>query len=408
MTEPAVCHLRRQTAHWRSALERLSRWDTLASAQAWQGLEQYLGVALRRALTDAVDRLRLELAGIEGARGGPTYALEQKMRQFRANYARVENVADFYVDALNTRGTPYMSAMLATCDRIAEHSMRSVLLPMGHARPPVLVYVDKGLGASILKAGMRLWDGRTENPAAAVKVTFHNLLRPTALIHETGHQVAHILDWNRQLAALLSERLPARWAPAWAEWASEIAADVYAFVHAGYASIAAMHDVLDGGEEIVFRHTPGDPHPISFLRVLLGVSQCRAVYGRGPWDDLADSWRARYPLAGAPERVRPLLEGSLPHLDTIGRLTLETRLPAFAGRAVTDWVDPGRVSPGALWDLEREAGPALFVSPFWAEREPVRIVALSGFRIATATGGADALLARQEQWMLRAGSKVLN
>ncbi len=357
---------------------------------------------MRRSLTDAVDRLRLELAEIEGACNDPAYVLEQKMRRFRENYARVENIADFYMDALNTRGTPYMSAMLATCDRIADHSMRSVLLPMGQVRPPVLVYVDKGLGASILKAGMRLWDGRTENPAAAVKVTFHNLLRPTALIHETGHQVAHILDWNRQLAALLRERLPSRWAPSWAEWASEIAADVYGFVHAGYASIAAMHDVLDGGGEIVFRHSPGDPHPISFLRVLLGVSQCRAAYGHGPWDELAESWRARYPLTGAAEPVRPLIEGSLPLLDMIAALTLETRLPAFAGKAVTEWVNPGRVSPRALWELEREAGPALFVSPFWAEREPVRIVALSGYRIATEPRNAAALLVRQEQWMVRA------
>jgi hypothetical protein len=46
--------------------------------------------------------------------------------------------------------------------------------------------------------------------------------------------------------------------------------DAFAFVHAGYASVAALHDVLAGEEGPVFRHIPGHPHPVSFVRVLLG------------------------------------------------------------------------------------------------------------------------------------------
>ena len=41
------------------------------------------------------------------------------------------------------------------------------------------------------------------NPVAAIKVTRHNLQRPTALIHEAGHQVAHITGWNEELPPLL-------------------------------------------------------------------------------------------------------------------------------------------------------------------------------------------------------------
>ena len=57
----------------------------------------------------------------------------------------------------------------------------------------------------------------------------------------------------------------------WSAWASEIAADAFAFVHTGFASVAALHDVLSGERGFVFQHTPGDPHPICYLRVLLGI-----------------------------------------------------------------------------------------------------------------------------------------
>ena len=48
--------------------------------------------------------------------------------------------------------------------------------------------------------------------------------------------------------------------------------------------MAALHDVLAGDLSTVFRFTPGDPHPVSYIRVLLGVETCRYFYGEGPWD----------------------------------------------------------------------------------------------------------------------------
>mgnify|MGYP006993421107 CR=1 FL=1 len=37
--------------------------------------------------------------------------------------------------------------------------MAQLLDQLGKSTPVVLTYIDKGLGASILKAGLRLWDG---------------------------------------------------------------------------------------------------------------------------------------------------------------------------------------------------------------------------------------------------------
>ena len=185
-------------------------------------------------------------------------------------------------------------------DRVAELSMAAALDPLGRETPPVLTYLGEGLGAQILKAGIRHWDGSL-SPAAAIKVTRHNLYRPTSLVHETGHQVAHILGWNPEVAGLIERGLAH--APAlgelWASWVSEITADAFAFAHCGYPAVAALHDVLANDVGNVLRVIPGDPHPVAYLRVLLGVQMCRRSYGSGPWDELASAWMRTYPLTGA-------------------------------------------------------------------------------------------------------------
>ena len=196
----------------------------------------------------------------------------------------------------------------------------------------MLTYVDKGLGASILRAGLRLWDGGSLSPAGAIKITRQNLLTPTALIHESGHQVAHIVGWNEELAAAFERGAAGRGRiGVWSSWASEVAADTHAFVHTGYGAVAALHDVVSGGAT-VFRHLAGDPHPIAYLRVLLNVQMCVRFFGAGPWDDLARAWVRAYPLTGASPETRSLIERSVPLLPRIAELCLLTPMRAFGGQ----------------------------------------------------------------------------
>ena len=58
----------------------------------------------------------------------------------------------------------------------------------------------------------------------------------------------------------------------------------------------------------MFRLVAGDPHPVAYLRVLLGVQMCVRFYGAGPWDDLGRAWVRAYPLASASPDARTLVE----------------------------------------------------------------------------------------------------
>ena len=298
--EATTIQIARQISHWTMAASRLGNLEDLASPNAWNSLEKYLGVVLRQNLTRAVDRLQQEATALQTQwhRAKTEQELDrvrQNLLAFRRHYLRAETLLDFYVDALNTRTNPDIAALLKACDLMAHRSMAQVLDRLGKKTPPVLTYIDKGLGASILKAGLRLWDGNTESSVAAIKIVRHNLYRPTALIHEAGHQFAHIVGWNKELADALERELARdsrEVANIWSSWASEIAADTFAFAHTGYASVAGLHDVLAGGDRFVFRYVPGDPHPISYIRVLLGIEMCRQFFGNGSWDDLAYAWTA--------------------------------------------------------------------------------------------------------------------
>jgi hypothetical protein len=405
----------RQVVHWVQAARRLDL-DELASPQSWAHLERYLNVSLRKHLSGVLERLSAKaqvLNSLHQEARSPTafLALRRQLLEFQRQYLRTERTLDFFADAINCRTNPQVAAVLRACDTLAQRSMAQVLEPIGRIAPPAVTYLGEGRGASILKAHQRLWDGGDICPVAAIKVTRHNLLRPTALIHEAGHQVAHIADWNGELAMALQQGLQLRGARAelaaiWGSWASEIAADAFSFAHTGFASVAALHDVLDGDPAQVLRYLPGDPHPISYVRVLLGVQMCRHFYGKGPWDALELAWTAPHRLQPAAAEAHAIVQDSLPLLADVVQIVLDTPMRAFRGRTLCSLVMPERVSPVALNELAARVGNALFTSAHWLWSEPLRILGLTGLLLATRPQQSASILELQHQSMLRLGGAL--
>src|SRR6266704_625029 len=400
----------RELEHWKAASERLADLDAVASPQAWQALEHYLGVALRQSLATVAGRLRSVAQDFNAqlhaaSADADVDQLQAQLVKLRQAYVRGATAVDFSADALATRSIARTAALLRACDHIATRSMAEALTPMGREVPAALTYIDKGLGASILRAGLRLWDGTAENPVATIKVTRHNIIRPSSIIHEAGHQVSHMLGWNAELSQALSAATgSATLGTLWSGWSSEIAADAYAHVHTGYAASVALHDVLDGADEAVFQILPGDPHPTSYLRVLITVEMCRQTFGNGPWDRLAATWMAKHRLERSPSDIRPVLEESVAALPRIVKLILYAPYRAFGGRPLTKLINPERVSPAALAQLERDAGQSAFTSPYWAWNEAIRLLALTGYQGGLGVRELREGTTQQEQWMLRLGS----
>ncbi|KPM52188.1 hypothetical protein ACG83_31140 [Frankia sp. R43] len=402
--------LARQVAHWRAATVALGDLEAFAAPAAWAGVEHYLSRELRRHLTGVVAALRARgdhlAAQVASGSGEDLATVQRELVAYRRRYLQVETVLEFFGDAVNHRATPRLGALLRGLDMLAADSLLPVLGPLGHAAPPVLTYVDKGLGASILRARVRLWDGGSLSPAAAIKVTRHNLLRPTALIHETGHQVAHLTGWNAELAGVLRAVAGPAGSPAslaWSSWASEVAADVHAFALVGYGAVAALHDVVAGERESVYRILPGDPHPAAWLRVLFNVELCRLWFGAGPWDELGAAWVATHPLERGTPELRVVARDTLPRLSALAAACTRRPMRSFDGRALAALADPTRVSPTELERLAARAGDSLWTSTHLQRHESLRILAWTSLRAALDLADAPRVAARFEDWLLRAG-----
>lgn len=398
-------NLKAQLVHWKLAVGRLGKMEDIASIEGWLSLERRVGSLLRKTLLKAVYKVNAEVETLGDKFDHQSLdVIVNDLQRIRRDYLRVETTLDFFADAINTRTSKHISNLLSAADMLAERSMQRILSPLGFTSPPVVCYIDKGLGASILKAGLRLWDRNSINPVAMIKVVRHNMLRPTSLLHEAGHQVAHIVGWNEQLASALSDELHDDHGDIWSSWSSEIAADAFAFTNAGYASVAALRNVVDGGSRMVFRYLPGDPHPIAYLRVLLGIEMCRQEYGAGPWDELESVWKYQYPLQSAPTDIRKMLHDTSKLIPQITRIVLRNSYAAFGNRSINQLIDPLLVSPRSLAQLERSAGPRLYNSPYIVNRESLRLLALSGYQFATQPERGAEVMQNQLNSMLLLGS----
>lgn len=401
-----------EIAHWRQAIAALADLDATSSAAAWAGLEEYLRTGLRDRLRSVAGSLELEGARLQGSftAGAATSEVRERLLLLRGRYVQAETVLDFFGDAVATRSDAGTAALLRGLDTLAADSLEPVLRPLGLEPPPVLVYLDKGLGASILKAGVRLWDRANPSPVAAIKVTRHNAGHPTALLHETGHQVAHLTGWNAELAQALAERLRPRsleLAETWQSWASEVAADVYAFALTGWAPLPALANVVDGPTEAVFRIIGGDPHPSPWVRVMFNVALCRSWFGPGPWDGIGQAWWERHPAGSAAGAAGRVARDSVAAIQEIVDVCTRTPMKAFGGRSLTSLIDPRRASPAALDALATRAGATLVTSNYLMRRESIRILAWLATRTPLEPGNAAEHRARLRQWIVALGSPAL-
>jgi hypothetical protein len=157
-------------------------------------------VTLRGELKEARDQLKREAAVVRAVFNAARdrrdlERVADQVGRLRDRYLQTELLVDFYVDAVRSRGNPEVGAQLRACDVMAERAILIALEPLKISTPAILTYFKPGIGASILRIGTRLWDGSLSR-IAAIKITWHNRFRTTALVHECGHQVAGLTGWN--------------------------------------------------------------------------------------------------------------------------------------------------------------------------------------------------------------------
>src|SRR5262249_42123582 len=113
-------------------------------------------------------------------------------------------------------------------------SADALALPGYYVAPPVICYLDRGVGAAIRRARTRL-PGGGDNPVAIIRVPRERMIGSgiaSSLIHEVGHQAAALLGLVESLRPEIRRKRAAggRDSEAWRywdRWISEIVADFW-------------------------------------------------------------------------------------------------------------------------------------------------------------------------------------
>lgn len=350
-------HARQYLAHeTRALLTRLDRIRPFAlsgsmvpaanlSTGAQQAIDRHLArgrTALRAEAQALIESLHDEAEAADAQR---------RFTVLRLRFNTALTQFDLFADALAQRGDRDHGIWMAGLDTLAEDALA---LPGAYAAPPVVCYLDRGVGAAIRRARTRL-PGGGANPVAIVRIPRERMVGSgiaSSMVHEVGHQAAALLGLVESLRAEVAPRLatcgdddPWRY---WDRWTSEIVADFWSVLKLGLAGTLGLMGVLGLPRPFVYRVGTVDPHPTPWIRVLLSAAIGEALYPAPDWQRLAALWRSLYPLDGARDDDRRLLDALAQAMPEFVALLLAHRPAALRGQSLRDLATPRALACDAL------------------------------------------------------------
>jgi hypothetical protein len=337
------------------------------SLAAQNAIEQFLARG-RRDLRRRVHEFLRWLQSAEGRRAPPTDA-QRRFTFLRLRFNAMLSQFDIFADALTQRSEHETGVWLAGLDVVAADALS--LPGRYYDAPPVICYLDRGVGAAIRRARTRL-PGGEKNPVAIIRVPRERMIGSgiaSSLVHEVGHQGAALLDLVRSLRPILQEQ-QARggeeriaW-QLWERWISEIVADFWSVAKVGIASTLGLFGVVSLPRPFVFRVSWDDPHPIPWVRVMLSSAMGNAMYPHRQWHDFSRLWESFYPLTGLDQerqKLLTLLEATMQHFIA---LLINHRPEALRGKSLREAMAVEQRQPARLAGYYHEwrASPALLHS----------------------------------------------
>jgi len=280
---------------------------------------------------------------------------QEAQRRFtflRLRFNRVVTHFDMFDNVITQRSENETGIWLSGLDVVSGDALR---LPGYYEAPPVICYLDRGLGAAIRRARTRL-PGGGDNPVAIIKVPRERLVGSgiaSSLVHEVGHQAAALLELVESLRTTLDQLANQRVAEReawllWKRWISEIVADFWSVARVGVASTLGLIGVVSLPRVFIFRLNVDDPHPTPWIRVKLSAAMGQALYPQPAWARLAALWESYYPLDGLPDeqlRLLRLLESTIP---VLAATIMNHRPVALRGSSLQEALDIDQRQPSRL------------------------------------------------------------
>jgi hypothetical protein len=329
-------------------------------------IERFLAKG-RRELKQRVEEFIAWLKG-EGQRVSAAEA-QRRFVFLRLRFNTVLSQLDLFSHVITQRSESESGVWMSGLDVV---SADALALPGYFEAPPVICYLDRGVGAAIRRARTRL-PGGGENPVAIIRVPRERMIGSgiaSSLIHEVGHQAAALLGLVASLKPVLqtmqrSSAEPLVW-QLWERWISEIVSDFWSIGKVGVVSTLGLIGVVSLPRPFVFRLNFDDPHPIPWIRVKLSCAVGNALYPHPQWQKVAELWEAYYPVNELDTERRQLIariERSVPEFVSI---LINHRPRSLRGRSLREAMSTSERSPArltALFDAWNNAPAQMYRAP---------------------------------------------
>lgn len=306
------------------------------------------------------------LAWLRGAPSQHATAADAQRRFtiLRLKFNAVLTQFDMFNDVISQRSEHDTGVWLCGLDVVAADALA---LPGYYEVPPLVCYLDRGVGAAIRRARTRL-PGGGENPVSVIRVPRERMVGSgiaSSLIHEVGHQASALLDLANSLRPLL-QGMQRSGGIAWRlfeRWIGEILSDFWSCARLGISATLGLMGVVSLPRAFMFRLNLDDPHPVPWIRVRLSCAMGQAMYPHPQWERLAALWNAYYPLEGLDAQPRRLFAELLAAMPGFVGLLVDHRPRTLRGRSLKEALgvadrQPARLA--ALFETWRGAPAELY------------------------------------------------
>ena len=367
-------------AHWmldqeaRALLARLARVKPFVLSEPMvlaASLLPAAQIAIERFLTKGRRELRERIQGYlswmhgEGKQAPPD-EIQRRFVFLKLRFNAVLAQLELFYQVISQRSESEQGVWISGLDVVAADALA---LPEFYEAPPVICYLDRGIGGAIRRARTRM-PGGGENPVAVIRIPRERMIGSgiaSSLVHETGHQAAALLGLVPSLQQILQDKQRAVQQPMpwrlWERWISEIVADCWSVARVGVVSTLGLIGVVSLPRPFVFRINVDDPHPAPWIRVKLSCAIGDSLYPHPQWKRIADLWESYYPLADLDGERKKLLAQLQQTLAEFVTIMIDHRPQALRGRSLREAMKVEERTPArlaALFSAWNEAPPKMY------------------------------------------------
>lgn len=274
---------------------------------------------------------------------------QRRFTILRLKFNAVLTQFDMFNDVISQRSEHDTGVWLCGLDVVAADALA---LPGYYEVPPLVCYLDRGVGAAIRRARTRL-PGGGENPVSVIRVPRERMVGSgiaSSLIHEVGHQASALLDLANSLRPTL-QGMQRNGGIAWRlfeRWIGEILSDFWSCARLGISATLGLIGVVSLPRAFMFRLNLDDPHPVPWIRVRLSCAMGQAMYPHPQWDRIAALWNSYYPLEGLEAQPRQLFAELLAAMPGFVGLLVDHRPRTLRGRSLKEALGVAERQPAQL------------------------------------------------------------